>query len=259
MRPYSSDRSAAWFRVFSPRPGARRRLICFPYAGGGAGAFRGWADLLPSSIELVAVQYPGRQDRYGEDFISDLPTLADEIARAMPDLRDRPMAFFGHSLGATVAFEVALRLRPRFPTPLVQLFASARKAPADCKPNGGRFLNDEAMKAYARALRGGGPLLNEELWEVTAPVLRSDLLMSERYRCLDGARLTCPITAIVGEQDATVTPVDARRWAAHTIGPFEAHVMPGGHFYLDEVPAELVTLLAEKIHGTQKSDRAWEM
>jgi pyochelin biosynthetic protein PchC len=255
MRTYSNNRSVGWLRVYSPRPGARQRLVCFPYAGGGASAFRGWADLLPPSIELISVQYPGRQDRFGEDFISDLPTLADEIAGALADRRDRPMAFFGHSLGATVAFEVALRLRPRFPTPLVRLFASARKAPADCRPSGRQFLDEAAMKAYVRDLRGDtGPLLDEELWELTAPVLRSDLLMSERYRYLNGSRLSCPITAIVGAADSTVTPADARRWAAHTIGPFDAHVLPGGHFYLDDRPAELVTLLAEKIRGALAAD-----
>lgn len=225
--------------------------MCFPYAGAGANIYRGWVDLLPPSIELVVAQYPGRQDRYNEPFISDMAALADEIGRDVSGI-DAPMAFFGHSLGATIAFEVALRLRPRFPLPIVRLFVSARKAPADCHPNGRAFLGDAAMKAYIRSLRGAGaPMLEEELWQVMAPALRNDLLISERYRYLAGSRLTCPITAIIAEQDATtITLPEAQRWADCTIVSFDSHVLPGGHLYLEDDPATLISLLVEKLQNS---------
>jgi Predicted thioesterase involved in non-ribosomal peptide biosynthesis len=239
--------SAGWFRIFRPRPGAQVRLICFPYAGSSASAFRGWADLLPDSIELVAVQYPGRQDRYNEAPVPELQALADEIVRAVDGLLDRPVAFFGHSLGATVAFEVARRLRPRFPSPLSRLFVSARKSPADCRPNGFDFRGNQGMKAYMRRLGGAAERAvdDDELWQLTMPVLRNDLLMSEGYSYLGGARLSSPITAISAELDVTCTLTDMQRWEDYTIGSFDAHMMPGGHFYIDTVPVELIALISQ--------------
>jgi surfactin synthase thioesterase subunit len=249
--PLYAARQGNCFRIFSPRQQAQLRLVCFPYAGAGANIYRGWADLLPPSIELVVAQYPGRQDRYNEAFISDMAVLADEIGRDVSSI-DAPMAFFGHSLGATIAFEVALRLRPRFPLPIVRLFVSARKAPADCHPDGRAFLSDAAMKAYIRGLRGAAaPMLEEELWQVMAPALRNDLLISERYRYLAGSRLTCPITAIIAEQDATTSTLpEAQGWADCTIVSFDSHVLPGGHLYLEDDPATLISLLVEKLQSS---------
>jgi surfactin synthase thioesterase subunit len=249
MSPRYNSLSAGWFRIFNPRPAAQVRLVCFPYAGSSASLFRGWVDLLPDSIELAAVQYPGRQDRYNVAPISDMSALADGIATAVGELLDRPVVFFGHSLGATVAFEVARRLYPRFPSPLSRLFVSARKAPADCRPSGFDFHGDKGMKTYMRRLGGaaGRVVDDDELWQLAMPVLRNDLLMSEGYRYLNGARLASPITAIAAELDVTCTLTDMRRWADYTIGSFDAQVMPGDHFYIDAVPPELTTLISQTI------------
>ena len=246
------------FRIFAPRPEAQLRLVCFPGAGSGANFFRGWLEMLPPSIELVAAQYPGRQDRYNEAFIEDMAVLADEIGRDVPSI-GAPMAFFGHSLGATIAFEVALRLRPRFPLPIVRLFVSARKAPADCNPTDGQAsvgdLGDSAMKAYIHRLHGAdSPMLEDELWQVTAPALRNDLLVSGRYRYVPGSRLTCPITAIVAEQDAaTITLPEAQGWAECTIVSFDSYALPGGHLYLEDDPATLISLLVEKLRSSLRA------
>ena len=250
--PSSAARPGNCFRIFSPRPQAQLRLVCFPYAGAGASIYRGWADRLPSSIELVVAQYPGRQDRYNDPFISDMETLADEIGRDVSGV-DAPMAFFGHSLGATIAFEVALRLRPRFPLPIVRLFVSARKAPADCHPNGHAFLGDAAMKkAYIQSRPGvDTPMLAEELWQVMGPAIRNDLLISERYRYRGGSRLTCPITAIIAEQDETrITLPEVQGWADCTIVSFDSHSLPGRHLYLEDDPATLISFLAEKLQSS---------
>jgi surfactin synthase thioesterase subunit len=243
------------FRIFSPRPAAQVRLVCFPGAGSGASFYRGWVDLLPPSIELVAAQYPGRQDRFNEPFIADMAVLADEIGRDVSGI-DAPMAFFGHSLGATIAFEVALRLRPRFPLPVARLFVSASRAPADRRLSDGQAsigeLGDVAMKAYIRDLHGpDDPMLKDELWEVTAPALRNDLVIAGRYSYVAGSRLTCPITAIVADQDAaTVTIPEVQGWADCTVVSFDAHVLPGGHLYLEDDPATLISLLVEKLQNS---------
>src|ERR1700761_5579544 len=103
------DPSARWI-VRKPLPAARLRLFCFPFSGGGAGAFRGWGDALPG-VEVCAVQPPGRESRMREPAISQMEPLVSQIVPVIRPLLDMPFAFFGHSLGASVAFDVARRLR----------------------------------------------------------------------------------------------------------------------------------------------------
>ncbi|MFI5836565.1 thioesterase II family protein [Micromonospora sp. NPDC051300] len=244
--------SSTWLRSLSPRRlAAPRRLICFPHAGGAANSFRAWAELMPASIEVVAVQYPGRQDRCGDPYAASIGDLADEIAAVVQDRLDRPTALFGHSMGATVAYETARRLTPRFPTPLTGLIVSARKAPTGGAP-AGLPVTDAQLRDYVRRLGGAGAGIvdNDAIWELVAPPLWHDLNLVRGYRYAPGAPLTCPIVSIVGEQDSTVSAADAARWSAHTIGSYAAHSVPGGHFYLDSDPAGLARLLTAVLEPT---------
>lgn len=230
-----------WYRVFRPRPTATRRLVCFPHAGGSASVFHRWADRLPGSIELVAVQYPGRQDRRDEEPIGELTELADRVTSAVGPLFDRPVAFFGHSLGATIAFEVARRLS----TPATRLTVSARVPPGDCTPSGYDFRRDEDLRRYLQRLGGAAMLAqDEELWQVAVPPLRADLIMSSGYRYADGPPLTCPITVIAALADHSCPMAAMRGWASHTVGAFDEHVLPGDHYYINSPTNELFTVLA---------------
>lgn len=250
--PHSMPRTttvhgAQWCRTFVPRPHADVRLICFPHAGGSASVFRGWAERLPDSVEVVAVQYPGRQDRIHEEPISDMGQLTERLVEALAPQFDRPVAFFGHSLGATVAFEVARELHPRFPTPLRRLVASARLPPGKVGPSGYDFTRDDHLRRYLRSLggRGGMALHNGELWQVVVPPLRSDLLMSQRYAFRQGAPLTCPITVIVADGDTSCNADDVRGWARYSLGAFDEHVIPGDHYYVEDPPDELFGVLTD--------------
>jgi len=240
-------RRSGWCRVFQPRPAATMRLVCFPHAGGAASVFHGWVDRMPRSVELVAVQYAGRQDRRDEEPVADLETMASLVVADIEPLFDRPVAFFGHSLGATIAFEVARKLQPRFPTPITRLVVSARKPPGECGPGGYDFRRDEDIRRYLGRVGGRATMVmeNEELWQITVPALRSDLLMSDRYSYADGAPLTCPITVVAAEDDYGCGIAEMRSWAAHTIGAVDEHVVPGDHFYLDAPPEELFTVLVD--------------
>ncbi|GAA1311348.1 thioesterase II family protein [Saccharothrix xinjiangensis] len=238
----ASDR---WFRAPLPRPAARARLVCFPFAGGAASAFRDWAALLPDDVELIAVQYPGRQDRAGEDLPPDLPALADRLAAALRPLAGRSTAFLGHSMGAVVAFEVARRLRPRFPAPLARLFVSACAAPPALRPRGLRFEDGE-LRDYVRSMGGAGgeAVADDDLWQLVRPVLAGDLRLMESYRYDPGAPLAVPITTLAGERDQYAPPASMRAWRELSLAPTDHHVLPGGHFHFEEDLPAVVRVLA---------------
>ncbi|GAA0468276.1 thioesterase [Actinoplanes capillaceus] len=237
------------FRVIAPRPAARLTLFCFPHAGGAASSFHRLATLLPTDIELVAVQYPGRQDRYGEPMPRTLAELVDEITGAMLERLDRPAAFFGHSMGATVAFETARRLRSRRPNALRRLFASARRAPHHDNSRALTFPDDASVLRYVDSLGGAGArlLADAELRELAMPILRGDFRLIADYRYAPGAPLTCPITAIAGDIDASFTVDHATEWARHTVAGCEVRAVQGGHFYTETAPGALARLITEKL------------
>lgn len=236
-----------WFRTYVPRAGASRQLIVFPHAGGSATRFRDWGALLPDDVELLAVQYPGRQDRIDDPLPADIPALADELAAALePRLGRRRTAFFGHSMGAVVAYEVARRLRPRYPSPLARLFVSAADAPpARGEPR--PVPDDDELRRYVKELGGlGSELIGDaEMWQLAGPAIRHDFRLVNGYRFRPGPPLTCPITTIVGDRDLVVAPADMHGWRSLTIAAYAAHVLPGGHFYLDEALPELAPLLGQ--------------
>lgn len=234
-----------WLRTFVPRPAATKRLLCFPHAGGSASAFRAMARAAPDDLEITAIQYPARQDRSGVPMPGDLSVLADQIAAAVgADVR-RSTAFFGHSMGAVVAFEVARRLRPRFPAPLARLYVSACKAPSDFARREA-VPDEDGIRTYLQELGGtdAAVLDDPDLWQIAMGTVRADLTAIHGYRYVPGAPLGCPITAIAGTHDAAATADDMRRWRDLTVSGFTAHTVPGGHFYLDEMPGAVLSLVA---------------
>ncbi|GAA2136243.1 alpha/beta fold hydrolase [Kitasatospora kazusensis] len=223
-----------WLRCYLPRPAATLRLVCFPHAGSGAGAFRGWPGLLPPWIELLAVQYPGREDRFTEPLLTDLSVLADALAEELAGPDDRPLALFGHSMGAAVAHEVALRSAGHGRPEPVHLVVSAREPVEQVVAGTVHLGGDAALRAELARLGGSSRLLFEdaELWQLMAPVIRADYRLIETYRPTAGRLLGCPVTAFAAEDDPELTPGQAGGWARSTTGPFELRTFPGDHFYL---------------------------
>lgn len=234
----------SWFRVPRPRPKAELRLVCFPHAGGAATAYRQWADLLPDSIEVIAVQYPGRQDRFQEPALTDFTALVDGVVAALPEIAG-PTAYFGHSMGATVAFEAARRMEAVGRGP-ERLFVSARVAPAVATRLGLTFEAEDEVMTYIRALGGAGAVLleNDELRELALPMLSADFRLMESYEYHPGTRLECPITVLAGSTDHTFGVADAAAWAQHTVAGITTAELPGGHFYTEEVPGRITELIA---------------
>lgn len=234
-----------YLRIYHPRPHAELRLVCLPHAGGTATAYRGWGSALPPWIELVSIQYPGRQDRIGAPFVADLTTLAAEVAAELP--RDRPMAVFGHSMGATVGYEVARLL------PVTHLFLSA---PASASARRLDTSDDDRLVADVRRLGGSGAALLEhpEIRRLALPAIRHDVLMLGAHEIV-GAPPACPVTVLAGESDRTCTTAAARDWARRTTAGFDMHVFPGGHHYLEDAGDQIVRLLAEKLEASRTGAR----
>jgi len=222
-----------WFRPFRSRPCATVRLVCLPHAGGGASFYRPWLGELPPEVELMAVQYPGRGDRLGEECAEDLTAMADRIADTLTERLDRPFALFGHSLGAAVAFEVARRIQDRAGALLRALFVSGRAAPAH---PGLRYREpDEVLWDELRRLGGTSPELvhSSEIRALVLPTLRADYRMSETYRPAPHPAVRCPLVVCLGDVDPEAKLDDARDgWRAVVSGALGLRVFPGDHFYL---------------------------
>lgn len=231
-----------WFRNFVRSPEAPVRLICLPHAGGSAGFYLPMARGLAPEVDVVAAQYPGRQDRRQEPCRTTVAELADDLAEAVTDWCDRPVALFGHSMGATLAFELARRLERRADVDLRQVFASGRRAPSVPHDDRVHQLDDEGvLREVARLAGTASALLDDpEIMRAAMPAIRADYRAAETYTFDGGEPLRTPVTALTGDADPK-TPVDqARAWSEHTSGGFDLQVYRGGHFFLsDHVPAVL--------------------
>jgi pyochelin biosynthetic protein PchC len=231
-----------WFRCLTPPTAAPRlRLLCFPHAGGAAGYFRPWAALLPAGVELLAVRYPGREDRFRDPLLGSVAELADPIAEACASLTDLPLAFFGHSMGAMVAYETARRLAGG-PQPRA-LFVSSRPAPGQPARHGMSTASDDELIADLTELGGTDAefLKYPELLELVLPVLRNDYAVVDHYQPDPGAApLEIPVTGYFGDAEKHVDEPRVAAWAELTNGPFALRSFTGGHFYLAEHTRELV-------------------
>lgn len=247
-----------WTRRFHPAPKDSPALVCFPHAGGSATYFFPMSAALTPAFEVVAIQYPGRQDRRHDNCIDDITVLARQIRLALADAeldgpgeRHRPLAFFGHSMGALVAFELARLMERDGEVGPHVLFASGRRAPSGLRDNAVRVNDDAALVGELRALGGtnAGLLADQEVVDLVLPALRSDYRAVASYRAGADAKIAAAVVALVGDDDPRTTPEDAAVWRRHTTGEFELYVLPGGHFYLEDQQAEVVRIIAR--HGAR--------
>ncbi len=224
-----------WIRRFHPATTSGPRLVCFPHAGGSASFYHPLSARLHPNVEVLAVQYPGRQDRRRERPVDTIAGLAQGVFAALAGHDEQPMAFFGHSMGAVVAFEVGRLMQARTGVAPVHLFASGRRAPSTHRPGAVHRYSDEALVAELIHVGGTDPALlrDQELLATILPMVRSDYRAVETYRYASGAPLACPITVLVGDRDPQTTGEEAAAWRAHGAGEFDLRVFPGGHFFFD--------------------------
>ncbi|GAA3892217.1 thioesterase II family protein [Streptomyces sedi] len=227
----------AWIRRLGPGAPGAARVVAFPHAGGSANVYLPLARSLSPEMDVFAVQYPGRQDRMAEQLIDNVPELAQQVFRRLVSWTRSPLVLFGHSMGATVAFEVARRLEQFGSVPLVGLVVSGRRAPTIQRDDEDVHRRDDSeLVAEIRTLNGTDPafLEDEELLRMILPVVRNDYRAIETYRYQSGPRLSCPLTALLGDADPKAGIDEAMGWRDHTTGAFHFLSYPGGHFYLND-------------------------
>jgi medium-chain acyl-[acyl-carrier-protein] hydrolase len=242
----------SWIVFRKPNPQARLRLFCFPYAGTGASIFRTWSDGLPADVEVCPVEFLGRGTRMMETPFTQLPPLVQALAQALAPLLDKPFAFFGHSLGALVGFELARQLRRQYGVQPVRLFISADRAPQI--PHQDRTIHalpEGEFLVELRRLNGiPGKVLEEvELMQIMLPVLRADLAVYETYVYSTERPLNCPISAFGGLQDHRVSRGDLEAWRGQTSGSFSLRMFPGDHFFLNTTQPLLLQVLSQELRG----------
>jgi medium-chain acyl-[acyl-carrier-protein] hydrolase len=233
--PVTSARTS-WILTPAPRPAARLRLFCFSHAGGGASSYARWPSLLPADVEVCAVQMPGREYRLSEPPITDWNEAMGRLAEALSPWMDRPYAFFGHSLGAALAFELACRLGGQR-AGLVHLFVSGRSAPhlPPSRPPTYDLPQVEFVRELRHWMGERVPFLEDpEFLDAFLPLLRADFRLSETYASREIVRLGVPITAYGGVDDERIPWAGIDAWHLHTSAGFQRVMFPGGHFFVNE-------------------------
>ncbi|MFF4583276.1 thioesterase II family protein [Streptomyces sp. NPDC001389] len=247
--PTTTTDGSLWIRRFEPRPDSSVRLVCLPHAGGSASFYLPVARAMPDFADVLCVQYPGRQDRRAEPLVDSIPELADQVFTALLPWADRPLAFFGHSMGASVAFEVARRFEREKGIVAAALFASGRRAPSAYRHETVHLRDDDGLIEEMKSLSGTDSRLlgDEEVLRMVLPAIRADYRAAETYTPEPGERLRCPLLAMVGTGDPKVTVAEAEAWAEHTEGPFGLRVFSPGHFYLVRDHAEVIGAMADTL------------
>jgi surfactin synthase thioesterase subunit len=253
-----------WLIVHSVPDGqhARLRLFCFHYAGATASIFRSWRDGLPDWVEVVAVQLPGREYRLAEPLLEHSQPIVEALADSMPPLLDLPFVFFGHSMGALIAFDLARALRERGYGEPALFIASGRNSPRYIWRDAGiQTLPDDVFIAAVCDYNGTPQALVAEpdLRDLWLPRLRADLTISATYRYTEAASLTCPMLVLHGTDDGLVGDAELKAWRDETIGPVRYVQYPGNHFFLHsdeqsvlaELSLELENVLGAAPRGQQ--------
>jgi medium-chain acyl-[acyl-carrier-protein] hydrolase len=237
----------SWLRRSAAQTPAGIRLLCFPHAGAGASSFNGWSRYLPKHVELVKAQLPGREDNAGSRPFTEMEDLIPKLFLHIEPLLDRPLAIYGHSMGALVAFEIARELRRQGYAGPEALFISGRRAPQ--KPLRRVLLHrlsDPDLVAHLIKMGGtSARLLDSAKWrERYLPTMRADLQLSDIYSYREESPLSCPLYAFLGEKDNEMHREDWEAWSDQAAGAFRRTLLPGGHVFSLSQQAILVESIA---------------
>lgn len=240
-----------WLSTPKPNPQARVRLFCFPYAGGGVFEYRAWALSVAPEVEIVAVQLPGREARLPETPFMRLDELCATLAPVLAPALDKPFAFFGHSLGAIIAFELVRQLRRQNGAQPLRLFVSGSRAPQipDPYPPLHHLPDDDFVHEVSVRYQGipREILENTEMLALLLPALRADFAMSDTYVYGDEAPCACPISCFGGLQDHNSPREHLEAWRRQTGSAFSLNMFEGDHFFLKTARLPLLQTVCDQL------------
>lgn len=241
-----------WVTVNSSGWRSKGRLFCLPYAGGGAAAYYSWKSAILHDIDLVQVHLPGREARLREPFQNSIASLIDALVEKLIVWMDLPFAIYGHSMGALIAFELVRALRKHNHVLPYHLFVTGFRAPQ--LPPRERITGLPDEKFIQRLLEYGGIpdmiVKNLELMEIFLPIFRADFELIDNYVYRPEEPLDCPLTAFGGENDPKIFHEEIEAWREQTTCDFNCHILPGGHFFINESKPQLLKLLRHNLDKT---------
>ncbi|TRV75638.1 thioesterase [Streptomyces sp. 130] len=217
-------------------------MLCLPHAGGSPAFFHEWGRRFGDDVEVLVARYPGRHERINDPLVTSMDQLADELTLALGQFTDLPLAVFGHSMGASLGYEVALRLLRQRGVRLAALMVSGRTPPHladDTLPDADDV---DAVVAEVRRLGGTDAALldDPDLRELVLPALLADFKAVRGYTPRASVALPFPVIAYVGDVDPDVDAACMGEWARASSVDFALTVLPGDHFYLVGRRAELI-------------------
>lgn len=245
VEPKTKPGKVSWLAYHTPNSSAHLRLFCFPYGGGNAIVFRNWQKLLPSAVEVCPVQLPGRGGRTMEPSYTSLNEMVRGVANGLLPYLDKPFAFFGHSMGSILGFELARYLRRHYSLQPRHLFVSGRRAPQIPDTDPPTYnLPEPEFKEELRRLNGTPPQVLEhpELMQLMMPLLRSDFAVCQTYKYVPEPPLDCRITAFGGLEDKAEVE-DLEGWREQTNAHFSLLMYPGDHFFLHKVEPQILEVV----------------
>ncbi|MBU1627179.1 putative thioesterase [bacterium] len=242
-----------WFYVPKPNYKAKLRLFCFPYAGGTAEIYHDWQYKLPEEIEMVAIHYPGHIQRSRENLFRRLSSLVESISGEIEQYMDKPCAFFGHSMGALIAYELSQHFVSEDKKMPEYLFLSARRAPH--LPVIHPYMHKLSTEECVSVMRGFDMVPdevsdNKPLIEKILPMLKADFEMIETWQFdIEVSPLDIPICAFGGTNDKLASKKDIEAWEKMTSGEFNAYFFPEKHFFIlnNEVRTQLIRILVKML------------
>ncbi|MBN1411856.1 MAG: thioesterase [Spirochaetales bacterium] len=239
-----------WLKYMVPKPSAKLRLFCFPHAGGAASFFRTWSCLLGEQIEILPVQLPGRENRLSEPNYTSMKSLVEDLAEVIFPYLNLPFAFFGHSMGALISFELASHLQRLGNGNPEWIFLSACRSPATIasaqKLSG---LKDTEFIEEFKKLEGlpGEILDSYDAMEFFLPIIRSDVRLFESFHYRGNGPVCCGVTVLGGEDDHTVSAHELESWRQYTSGEFDAHHFKGKHFYINANLCAIIRIIKDRL------------
>lgn len=237
-----------WFPFGIPEDSIKKKLFCFHCAGGNAISFKEWTQA--KEIDVIPVEVPGRGLRIGEECITDIYSLVDKLfAEIAPLCANSKYYFFGHSMGALLAFQLTYLLENRIGNTPQLLIVAGRQPPniPDTSEFKSYMGNEELRKELVRL--GGTPkevLENRDLFEFLAPIIRKDYMLHESYH-YNGEKINIPIIAHSGTEDSGANINIMKFWNEMTTGEFKVEEFKGNHFFIHNLGKNYIETIEKEV------------